>query len=183
MKEYLQTASKERIMRQAVEHGEFVLASGVRAAQKFDIDRLADGSDELYLAVNGLVACIEDNFRNMPMRYRHRYLFDAIGSVASGATRLGTLVASRLDMPHIQTVKNDEGEFEVSSDSSTDDVYRMLLLDDVYTSGTNLGKVIEAIPPRVAIIGAVALLDRSGIPDPRLPSGAPVVSVIQERLE
>ena len=181
-REYLRPSAKRMVMDAAVVTGDFVLASGVRATEKFDIDRIADGTEELRLCVNGLVNCIESNFRSKrALVGGNRYAFDAIGSVANGATRLGHLVCAELGARHIQSYKDGNSEFAFQSDF--EDITKLLVLDDVYTSGTNMEKYRQKLPAHVMPIGGVVVLDRS-LPEhePQLQNGSPVFAAVRQVL-
>lgn len=179
IREYLRFSSKRLIMDKAVIKGSFVLASGARSNEKFEIDRIEDDSEELQLCVNGLVNCIEANYRAPIFNKGNRYTFDAVGSIANGATRLGKLVSREIGLPHIESYKDNDGKFFFDDDFK--EVEDLLVLDDVYTSGTNMEKYQTALPSGINVVGGVTVLNRSHrIWVPQLSNGAPVHSVIRE---
>ncbi len=179
VREYLRPSSKRMIMDMAVIKGNFILASGVTTNEKFDIDRIADGSEELLLCVNGLVNCIESNLKASIFNKGNRYTFSAIGSIANGATRLGEYVSREIGVRHIESHKDENGNFYV--DDAFHDDEELLILDDVYTAGTNMNKYQHALPSNVTVIGGVVLLNRSQATDvPLLANGAPIYSVLRE---
>lgn len=181
IREYLQPGSKQIVMDRAVVSGDFVLRSGVRATEKFEIDRIEDGSEELCLCVNGLVNCIEDRFRSPVLRRGKRYTFSAISSIANGATRLGQLVSREIDVRHIQSHKDENGDFYYKESFHEDD--DVLLLDDVYSAGTNMEALTKKLPGNVRVVGGVVFLNRSHAPGiPQLSNGAPVHAVVREAL-
>lgn len=181
MQEYLRPSSKRIVLNKAVIKGNFILKSGAQATEKFEIDQIEDDSEELRLCVNGLVNCIEHNFRATKMHRGNRYTFTALASLATGGTRLGQLVSQEIDMPHVETFKAEDGKLRLGSDLGDD--AKLMLLDDVYSSGTSMEELMRSLPSRVEVVGGVAILDRShGLDIPQLSNGAPVYAAIKEVL-
>ncbi|MCA9325490.1 hypothetical protein KDA23_05515, partial [Candidatus Saccharibacteria bacterium] len=151
---------------------DFTLASGRESTVKFDFDRVKTNSGLYVAAVAGLARCIKAN-----MNF-DEYDTVALVSVATGANRLGdSLTNLRLPVFHVPSRKDYDGNFYISE--RTDGIVG-ILVDDVYTTGSSFEKVRRVF--RGEIIGAYALLDRSGMTDPTLAGGVPVRSVMQYEL-
>jgi orotate phosphoribosyltransferase len=167
-REYVTPEQKLQLLDAAVEFGDFTLASGEKADQKFDFDRI---QDELFVvAVNGLAVCIQENFDPSD--------FDTIVTIAHGANRLGDPLADILGKRHIPSRKAS-GTKQFYFDMLTQE-RRAVFVDDVFSKGTNMNAVSRVYYGQK--IGAAVLLDRSGKANPILMDGTPVVSVMQHKL-
>lgn len=163
-----------RLLDIAVVSGDFVLASGETAEQKFDFD-LVDGHSDIFTdVVLGLASCIRSNFSG----------YNGILTVANGATRLGEPLSQALDVPHICSsyIIDDSGikRFSVEPDSGVD---KVIIVDDVFTRGTNATKVaITADELQIDTLGVAVVLDRSCRSTPNILSHIAVASLIQKEL-
>lgn len=172
MTEYVSKQQKQVLLDAAIIHGDFTLASGQESTVKFDFDRIKTNSGLYIAAVAGLARCIKANTNF------DEYDSIALVSVATGANRLGdSLTNLRLPVFHVPSRKDYDGNFYLAE--RTDGIAG-ILVDDVYTTGSSFEKVQQEF--RGQIIGAYALLDRSGKIDPTLTSGVHVRSVMQYEL-
>lgn len=136
------------------------LRSGLLTKTKFEFDKIPDKSPEFSLIVNGLTALVSDRM-NRP---------EAIVSVADGATRLGEALARKLDLPHCESTKtpNDRIGFYVAANFERRQT-KAVLIDDVYTAGTNLNEIARAAyVAGLFVIGSAVIVDRSDDPWPSI---------------
>lgn len=169
--EYLTSQQVDELTNRAVVFGDFILASGIKSNVKFDFDRIHTDS-ELFKAVTlGLSECVSDNFAD----------FDAILTVANGATRLGEPLSELLSVPHMESsYEIDERGKKVFAVNALANVGRPVIIDDVFTSGTNATKVAQAaIELGIEPTGAVVVLDRSGILCPQFLGNRAVNSLVK----
>ncbi len=171
MSEYITHDQRRALLDAGVVHGNFTLASGMMSKEKFDFDRIDDSSELFQIAIKGLTACIKDTV--------DEDLYDSIAivTVADGANRLGDALAENLSMYHVPSRKDEDGNLYIPE--RTEGITG-ILVDDVYTTDTNFEKVKDQFTGR--LIGAYALLDRSGRILPVLSGGVRVHSVIRHVL-
>jgi orotate phosphoribosyltransferase len=89
--------------------------------------------------------------------------------VANGATRLGEALDEELGLPHLPSIKTEDRiGFNIVSNFDRRQT-RTVLIDDVYTAGTNLNKVAKAAyMSGLFVIGGAVILDRSESPWPSI---------------
>lgn len=173
--EYLSPHDTDELIHTAVVRGDFVLASGIRSSAKFDFDLIETDSELFRRIALGLSECITDNFTD----------FDAVLTVANGATRLGGLLSGLLKVPHIESTyeisTNGEKVFTVDP---LIEAKNSVIVDDVFTRGTNATKVANAsIEHGIETAGVVVVLDRSANPRPRILGDRAVKSLVQLNIE
>lgn len=174
MRRYLIPEHEEEIMSAAVIEGDFTLASGRSAHQKFEFDNIQRDGRLLTLATNAVSRCIQNEF-DQP---------DAIVTVANGATCMGDPIVRGIEGRHIRTAyqDSDRGKLFYLLDTVRPND-RVVVIDDVYTSGTNSGKVVDLLIRNGAVpIGVAVLLNRSDEEAPQCRS-LPVRYVIQKSLQ
>lgn len=149
--EYLTQAEQGDILHRGLVHGEFVLASRARTDMKFDFERIWTKTEEFSIIVNGLSNMIEDCYPKA----------EAFITIASGATRLGKPLSEKLGIEHIPATKVDS-LFGFTLDVAQERDTSVVLVDDIYTLGTNLNKVSKvASNAGLFVIGGAVVLDRS----------------------
>ena len=163
---------KQKLLDKALISGNFIFASGAKARLKFDFDKIGTGSEEWDIAVNGLAGLIRENFHNI----------DAIVTVANGAIRLGDPIATDLAVVHIPTARTDTEPRQFSVPGLIPEgVERVVIVDDVYTKGTNSTKVNDVLARQgLEAIGVVVVLDRSE--DAHIPA-SPLYSIVKQYIE
>lgn len=177
MTEYLSPDHQEELMRICLETGDFTFASGKKGTVKFDFEKLDTKSRLFETVLKALTLCVKDNFGGK---------FDSIVSVANGATILCDGIAEELGMPHLMSSytvdSNGIKNFLVHPESGVR--YGELMgVDDVFSRGTNIEKVIEAAQGYdLGVIGEVVVLDRSGLEEPTTSSGLAVKSLMRRYL-
>lgn len=173
MAEYISCDDRHVIMDAAIVEGDFVLASGLRARQKFEFDNISSNSRLLRLSAAAVSRCMQ-NEHSQP---------DAIVTVARGATCMGKYLEGMIGRRHIRTDyydSKDGKEFYLLD--AVEPGEEVVVVDDVYTSGTNTGKVIDVLLGNgVKPLGAVVLLNRSANSDPEN-RGLPVYYAMHETL-
>ncbi|QQS22357.1 hypothetical protein IPM09_02330 [Candidatus Saccharibacteria bacterium] len=172
--EHLPDAIREELLQSGIVSGDFILASGIRAAKKFDFDLIPTNSDLFEIVVSGLARCIRNQFSS----------FDAIVTIANGATRLGDPIAHQLNVSHTPTTYHvdelGQKQFVVPQLSTE---RHCIIVDDVFTKGTNATKVASRLAARGCAIGGVGvILDRSNVASPAICHDSPVVSLIKQQL-
>ena len=173
-KEYLTAEQKTSLLEIATMEGDFVLASGAHALQKFEFD-LVPGDSIIFLnIIMGLRECILDNNSG----------FDAVLTVANGATRLGNQLGQELQVPHLRSSYGvDQAGRKRFSVSSMVEVRKVVIVDDVFTRGTNATKVMAAAESQgIETMGVVVVLDRSEIATPSIGGNIAVASLIRHQL-
>lgn len=173
MTRYIDHHNQELLMNTAVVDGDFVLASGRKAKQKFEFDNISANSQLLKMATAAVSRCIQNEY-SQP---------DAIVTVARGATCMGGYLESMVGRRHVRTdyIDSENGkQFYILDDIQPGE--EVVVIDDVYTSGTNSGKVIDELLKRGAVpVGVAVLLNRSEDISPRCRS-LPVSYVIHYAL-
>ncbi len=174
-KEYLSLTQRELLLEQSVISLDFITASGKPATQKFEFDRISSNSELFQYAITGLARCIQDNFSG----------YDGILTVAKGATRLGDPLSKVLETEHIgSSYYSDEDGTKHFSVHPKSEIDKVVLVDDVFTRGTNTTKVaLAAEEQQIKTIGIAVLLDRSGYSEPSVLGNIPIESVIQRALD
>lgn len=169
---YLSVAEQKKLLSMATLSGEFTLASGRTAKYKFDFDLIKTNSKLFKSVISALSQLIKKHFVD----------FDAIITVANGATRLGEPLSRLLNVKHISTnYKVIEGEkvFQLNNLEFKSAV----IIDDVFTAGTNATKVANcALVTGAKIIGLAVVLNRSGDLYPKLLYDIPVFALINKEL-
>ncbi len=150
---------EEVILTKAIERMDFISAAGERQSQKFEFKNIETDSFEWDLIVDGLIALIQHRY--MPLKKEKEWP-EALVTVATGADRLGDPLATELGIKHISTTKHpfDKERFDLNGPFEAGT--RIVLVDDVYTRGTNLGRVGRAAAEAgLTIVGAAVICDRS----------------------
>lgn len=176
MTEYLSSDEVNDIIAQAVVYGDFTLVSGAKSDKKFDFDRIETNSDVFRVLVQALTRCIKDTSPDI----------DGIITIASSATRLGDPIAAKLDgVTHIKStsVINPSGSKHFKIDQIPSGTTKVVLVDDVFTRGTNATKIADALPSNIKIENIAVILDRSGQTNPRILKNIAVSSLIRRTLE
>lgn len=173
-KEYLNSSQREHLLDTGIIAVNFRLASGAPATQKFDFDRITSESELFPLVISGLAACIRDRFAG----------YDGILTVAKGATRLGDPLSQELGVEHVLSDYTTDGDgmktFAVLPNPA---VERVVIVDDVFTRGTNATKTaIAAADHAIETVGVAVVLDRSGFDAPTILEDIAVASVVQREL-
>lgn len=161
---------EDAILNKAIEHVDFVTAGGDKSDIKFEFNNIETDSYEFDLIVNGLTTLIEEKYMEEEPVEKWP---EAVVSVADGATRLGGRLAMELGFKHISTTKHafDKEVFGLNGTFEADT--RVVLVDDVYTRGTNLGRVGRAAAEAgLSIVGATVICDRSYDPRPMFSYGS-----------
>ena len=173
-KEFLDTTQRRKLLDTAVISGDFILASGRRAEQKFDFDLIGDDTNTYKSVVLGLASCIRSTFND----------YDGILTVANGATRLGEPLSEILHIPHLNSMYDyDENGVKHFMVEHPPEVNNVVIVDDVFTRGTNATKVaLTAREHAIETIGVVVVLDRSGETAPTILSRVAVASLVQQEL-
>lgn len=190
---------EQKSLKQMTIQGYFVFASKRHAVEKLDYDRISKSKIKQWRVARRIAKLVAQNFQNV----------DAVVSVAEGANGLAGSVArrtSKLLNKHVegwQTRKRDSG-FELNPSSIYSADKNWVIIDDVFTKGTNTLKVAETLHKwggRVVgvctfvnrnaeglreipypQVGRIACAERH--PDPSLTeSRIPVSSVIQYPME
>lgn len=174
MTEYLSNSQRDRLLDTTIISGDFILASGKRAKQKFDFDLVDSNSAIFSEIVLGLSDCIRDNFSG----------YNGILTVANGATRLGEPLSQVLGVTHINSSYVTDGsgikQFSVEPDLGVD---KVIIVDDVFTRGTNATKVaVAADELQIETLGVAVVLDRSDRSAQSILSHIAVASLIQKEL-
>ncbi len=164
--EFIESADKEMLLKTATIRGDFVFASGKRAKEKFDFDRIVTNEQLYNVAIHGLLKCIRSK---VPVEE-----YNTILTVGNGATAIGDYLADELMSWHVPARKNENG-FYITQKSEPE--ANALLVDDVYTTGSSMEKV-KAIYPGKIVAGFV-VLDRSGKERPVLSDNVPVFSAMR----
>ncbi len=176
MTEYLSSAEQDEVMRQAVIHGDFTLASGAKATEKFDFDLIDTDSDIFRALIRALARYIKTENPDI----------DGIVTIANGATRLGDPIATALgNIKHIESsyTTDSHGVKHFTTEPIPNGVTKIILIDDVFTSGTNTTKVANTLPENIEIAGVMVILNRSGQPTPKILGNIAVLSLIQQVLK
>jgi orotate phosphoribosyltransferase len=170
--EYLDPQYADGLMRKAVVTGDFILASGVRSNAKFDFDLIDTDSELFSRIVSGLSECIADNFTD----------FDSVLTVANGATRLGDPLSELLEVPHIESSYTIDGTGKkIFTVSSPVIAKKPIIVDDVFTRGTNATKVANAaVEIGIEATGVAVVLDRSGASSSRILGNRAVHSLVRQ---
>lgn len=171
IKKYLNSEQQEQLLNTAIISGDFIFASGKHANLKFDFDLIDTNSDLFSAVVAGLASCVRNNFSG----------YNGILTIANGATRLGEPLSRELGVAHVQSAytvdENGIKRFTVSPEANVDQV---VIIDDVFTRGTNATKVATAAEQyAIEVLGVAVVLDRSGESLPSILSRIAVASVIQ----
>lgn len=176
MANYLSSSDEHELIDRAIIHGDFTLASGAKATEKFDFDLIETNSDIFRALVQALSRYIKAENPDI----------DGIVTVANGATRLGDPISAKLGgIEHIQSsyTTDEDGVKNFSVGQIPDGVTKVVLVDDVFTRGTNTTKVANALPDDIEIAGVVVILDRSGQTAPQILGSVAVVSLIRKVLK
>jgi orotate phosphoribosyltransferase len=159
-REYLPPSEQEAILDKGLVHLKrgIRLKSGRLTKTKFEFDNIEDESLEFSFILNGMTALIKERMRRA----------EAIVSVPDGATRLGEALGERLGLPHLKSTKtpDDRIGFHVEANFERRQT-STVLIDDVYTAGTNLNEMGRAAyAAGLFVIGGIVILDRSDHPQP-----------------
>lgn len=171
---FVSNKNKQRILDAGIVKGDFISAAGWLLHYKFEFDHIAEDPELLKIALDSLRSCIENSFTD----------FDSIVTVGNGATCLGDPLAEQLGAVHLPTTyrTDDSGkEFYFSDDIG--DAQSSIIVDDVYTRGTNTKKVKALCDANeLGVAGIAVLLNRNINRRPRI-GGVPVASVIHKVLK
>jgi len=180
-REYVGRETRSRLLDLATVEVDFTAAAGDELSHKIDFDNIEEGTPEWFLCVEGLKQCVHDNY-GPSRRYPIRARVDAVITVATGATRLGGVLAAELGTRHIPTYKDADKNFYIDDDVS--DIGRAIIVDDVFRTGHNARKV-KALSDQFGIrtLGLVAVFNRSANPTPYLSPSVPVHSMIHKNME
>lgn len=173
-KEYLNNDLRTELLDTAIVSGDFILASGKPARQKFDFDLVHSDTGVYREVMKGLARCIDDNFHD----------YSGIITVANGATRLGEPLSEMLGVQHITTsYRSDQYGNKLFSVDPIGSIHKAVIVDDVFTSGTNATKVaLAARQHDIETIGLAVVLDRSQHVSPSIMGGVAVASIVQHTL-
>ena len=174
MTEFISTSEQNELLDTAIIHGDFTLASGVHANRKFDFDLIETESELFQAVIRGLAKCIRYNFQD----------YNGILTIANGATRLGEPLSDELGVPAIESSYTIDASgykhFNVNPDAK---VSKVVLVDDVFTRGTNTTKTaIAAYNQEIESVGVAVVLDRSGFTKPTIAGRLAVKSLIKQDL-
>jgi orotate phosphoribosyltransferase len=158
---------KEFRAAEALLEGHFILSSGLRSPRYLQCARvLMDGARAERLA-RALAAKIPADLRDQ---------IEAVVSPAMGGVIIGHEIGRALDRPAM-FVERPQGVFELRRGFRLEPGTKVLMVEDVVTTGLSSREAIEAV--RAAggdVIGEAALVDRSG---GRADLGVPFVPLIR----
>lgn len=174
MKEYISDVDREQLLNTATIFGDFKLASGKQAVQKFDFDLITSDSKIYDTVTRCLAKCIRDYFDG----------YNGVLTVANGATRLGEPLSQALGISYLNSAYEiDEFGVKNFSIESMLGLNKVVIVDDVFTEGTNATKVaLVAQELNIETLGICVVLDRSGITSPSIMGNIAVKSLIQQEL-
>lgn len=156
---------REKILACGLETGHFVLASGNHSTEKFEFDAIAARRFTLFRKV-------VDGLGDLIVQTPEFADVDTIITVGNGANCLAQPVSRKVanvfdrQMNYIESTYRvtDEGKrFRLKKGNIFARGKRCIIVDDVYSYGTNAGKVAELVQNFGGVIlGAAVVLDRSG---------------------
>lgn len=162
-------ALRDELLKTGLIDGHFVLASGRHARQKFDFDHIANNPQLLQQTAEALADLIHQHFPETK----------TILTVANGANILAAPISSILNIDAVTSRKDEAKNFFV--DEVVEGPY--LIVDDVFTKGTNVGKLLGALPKEAELPQAlIVVLNRHTTSQDffeYVKTNIPVVSLIQ----
>ncbi len=130
----------------------YILASGAKSLYYFDVKRILFNHKCLNIIVKELV------------RELHKIEFDAVGGMEFGAVPLVAGITLEMPIKSFAVRKERKGHgLKKKIEGNLDDGDRVVIIDDVTTSGTSIMKTIETIResrPNCQIIKIITVVDR-----------------------
>ena len=137
----------------ALLEGHFILSSGLRSPRYLQCARLLMDPARAERIARGLANRIPDELRNA---------IDIVVSPAMGGVIIGHEMGRALGLPAV-FVERPEGTFELRRGFRLDPGARVLMVEDVVTTGLSSREAIKAIEQAGGkVIAAASIVDRSG---------------------
>jgi len=137
----------------ALLEGHFILSSGLRSARYLQCARLLMDPVRAERIARALAARISDDLRNA---------IDIVVSPAMGGVIIGHEMGRALGKPAV-FVERPQGVFELRRGFRLDPGVRVLMVEDVVTTGLSSREAIKAIEEAGGhVIAAASIVDRSG---------------------
>jgi orotate phosphoribosyltransferase len=137
----------------ALLEGHFILSSGLRSARYLQCARLLMDPVRAERIARALAARISDDLRNA---------IDIVVSPAMGGVIIGHEMGRALGKPAV-FVERPQGVFELRRGFRLDPGARVLMVEDVVTTGLSSREAIKAIEEAGGhVIAAASIVDRSG---------------------
>ncbi|MCA9349271.1 hypothetical protein KC878_04005 [Candidatus Saccharibacteria bacterium] len=144
--------------------GNFVLASGRPASQKLDWDLINPASQVFNRVVKEMAERVK------------QYAPDAIIAVPNGANLLAKRVADLLEISFIETKKTTSSRFALVGAKTDVSPIRLLLVDDIFTTGTNMSNLCSDLG--LIPMAGIVVWDRSA-PGDRPKIDFPLISLVK----
>jgi len=148
----------------AISKGHFVLSSGRHAETYVQCARVLEDPNSAEILGKALAACVEEKV-------------DRVISPILGGILIGYEVARALDRPFIFPERGPDGKFCLRRGFTLRPQERVLIVEDVVTSGRTTEEVLALLADNEAQpVGLVAIVDRSSS---HMVEGIPIQALIQ----
>ncbi len=131
----------------AVKKGHFLLTSGLHSDTYFEKFRLMEYPHVLFEYIKDDVSKIKE------------FDFDAVIGPEFGGAFITFALASLLKIPAIYAEKDSDGGFFIGRGFQIHGK-RLLLTDDVLTTGSSIKKLLKVVKDKATIVGIYVLVDR-----------------------
>ncbi|MCC7101770.1 MAG: orotate phosphoribosyltransferase [Fimbriimonadaceae bacterium] len=133
----------------AILRGHFLLTSGRHSDVYFEKFRVLERPDVL----SALCSEIADHFRDLGVTL--------VAGPTTGGIIIAFEVARLMGLPALY-VESEDGKKKLRRGARVPEGARVLVVDDVLTTGTSVREVVELLQDQAEIVGIGVLIDRSG---------------------